>query len=116
MWRLTNRRGIPVIGVQSITVTDENVILVLPNNVFRFLPENGVAILRLTTTVPEGTTATLPVVAQTSNSFTGTDFTQAITLVGGDPATVADISPVGFYQIFYDKSSNLIQLMTLATA
>ncbi|MBQ9254639.1 MAG: hypothetical protein IJ180_07700, partial [Bacteroidales bacterium] len=39
-------------------------------------------------------------------------FIQGLTNVGGTPITVAQVPGPGIYLIFYDKSANLMQLMT----
>lgn len=105
----SNRRGVPKIDVQSINVTGTNVELVLPNNAFRFLPENGLVLIRIGVAIPTGTTATLPLV------FTSNDATQVLTKVGGVELTVADVPSTGIYLFFYDKTGNVMQLLSRTT-
>lgn len=102
----SNRGGVPKIDVQSVVVTDTNVQFALSANAFRFLPENGLVLIRIGVTIPTGTTTTLPVV------FTSNDATQAITNVGATEITAADIPSTGVYLFFYDKSSNTMQLLS----
>jgi hypothetical protein len=102
----SNRGGVPKIDVQTVTVTDANVQFALPANAFRFLPSNGLVLIRIGVAIPTGTTATLPVV------FTSNDATQAITNVGAAEITAADIPSTGVYLFFYDKSSNTMQLLS----
>ena len=102
----SNRRGVPKIDVQSVNVTTTNVGFALPNGAFRFLPDNGLVLIRIGVAIPTGTTTTLPVV------FTANDSTQAITDVGGAEITAADIPSTGVYLFFYDKSSNVMQLLS----
>ena len=55
----------------------------------------------------EITNTTLPIL------FSSNEFTQPLTLVGGDAATGADISAIGIYIIYYDKNANLMQLINI---
>lgn len=105
----SNRRGVPKVDVQSVTVTDTNVQFLLPNNAFRFLPDNGLVLIRIGVAIPTGTTATLPLV------FSSNESTQVITDVGGAELTAADIPSTGVYLFFYDKSANLMQLLSRTT-
>jgi hypothetical protein len=72
-----------MIETTSVTVGTDNVVLNLPNRVFRWLNDKGVVLLRLNQTIPTGTTETLPIV------FSANDFTQPLTNVGGEEITVA---------------------------
>ncbi len=101
-----NRGGIPKIEVNTVTVSDNNVALTLPNNTFRFLASSGIILLRLNQPIPTGTTATLPVVLSVN------EFTQALTNIGGTPITVAELPGAGVYVVYYDKDANLMQLLT----
>lgn len=102
----SNRGGVPKLDVQSVNVTDTNVEFVLPNNAFRFLPENGLVLIRIGLAIPTGTTATLPIV------FTSNDATQVVTNVGSAEITAADLPSTGVYLFFYDKTGNLLQLLS----
>lgn len=102
----SNRGGVPKIDVQGVTVTDTNVQFALPANAFRFLPENGLVLIRIGVAIPTGTTGTLPVV------FTSNDSTQAITDVGAAEVTAADLPSTGVYLFFYDKTGNTMQLLS----
>ena len=102
-----NIRGIPMIASTSVEVTTDNVVIGIPKRAFRFLNGNGVILFRLNTALPEAA-GTLPIL------FASNEFTQALTLVGGDAATPAQMGDTGVYLIYYDKSCNLLQLMTLA--
>lgn len=105
-FNFANRNGIPLIETSSITVTEDNVVLGLPDRVFRWLNDKGVILLRLNQVIPDGTTATLPIV------FSANDFTQPLTNVGGTPITAGQIAGAGVYLIYYDKGANLMQLLT----
>ena len=103
-FNFANRFGIPMIESSSVTVNTDNVTIALPNRVFRALSSNGVIAFRLNTEVPAGG-ASLPIV------FSSNEFTQPLTLVGGDAATGTQLSAVGVYLIWYDKNANLMQLL-----
>lgn len=109
-FNFANRNGIPLVEVNSVTVGTESVVLNLPNRSFRWLSNKGVILLRLTSAIPEGTTATLPIVFSANNQ------TQALINVGGTPITVAQLPGAGVYMIYYDKDANLMQLLTTQIA
>ena len=108
-FNFANRRGIPMIESSGVTATTENVTIALPNRVFRWLNDKGVILFRLCQVIPEAS-VDLPIV------FTSNDFTQPLTLAGGDPATGANIIGPGVYLIYYDKDANLMQLLTMAAS
>lgn len=101
-----NRNGIPMIESNSISVTADNVVITLPNRVFRWLNDKGIILFRLNQSIPTGTTTTLPVV------FSANDFTQPLTNLDGTEITVAQVPSTGVYLIYYDKHGNLMQLLT----
>lgn len=107
-FNFANRNGIPLIESSSVEVTDTNVIVSIPNRAFRWLNNKGILLFRLNQAIPEGTTATLPIV------FSSNDFTQPLTNVGNTPITVAQFSLTGVYLVYYDKGANLLQLLTTA--
>lgn len=82
-FNFSNRRGIPLIETSSISVTDDNVVINIPNRSFRWLNDKGIILLRLNQAIPDGTTGTLPVL------FSSNDFTQPLTNVGGTAITAA---------------------------
>lgn len=104
-FNFANRNGIPMIESNSVSVTDTNVIINIPNRAFRFLNGTGLILFRLNTVIPESA-ASLPILLASNN------FTQPLTLVGGEAATGEQMSGVGVYQIYYAKCSNTMQLMT----
>ena len=105
-FNFANRNGIPMIESTNITVNTDNVVIGIPRRAFRFLNGNGVILFRLNTALPEAA-GTLPVL------FASNEFTQPVTVVGGDAATGAEFSGVGVYLIYYDKNANILQLMTV---
>lgn len=104
-FNFANRNGIPMIESNSVNVTDTNVVINIPNRAFRFLNGTGLILFRLNTVIPENA-ASLPILLASNN------FTQPLTLVGGEAATGEQMSGVGVYQIYYAKCSNTMQLMT----
>ncbi len=105
-FNFSNRRGIPMLETTSVSVTADNVVLNLPNRAFRFLNDKGVILLRLNQPIPDGTTATIPVL------FSSNEFTQPLTNIGGTAITAGQITGAGVYFIYYDKGANLMQLLT----
>lgn len=104
-FNFANRNGIPMIESNSVSVTDTNVVINIPNRAFRFLNGTGLILFRLNTVIPESA-ASLPILLASNN------FTQPLTLVGGEAATGEQMSGVGVYQIYYAKCSSIMQLMT----
>ena len=105
-FNFSNRRGIPMIESSSVTVNTDNVVITLPNKVFRWLNDKGIILFRLNQPVPEGTTATLPIL------FSSNEFTQPLTNIGGTAITAGQITGTGVYLIYYDKHADLMQLLT----
>ena len=102
-----NIRGIPMIASTSVTVGTDNVVIGIPRRAFRGLADSGIFAFRLTQEIPAGGAA-LPVV------FSSNDFLQTLTVVGGEAATGAQITPAGIYLVWYNKNASLMQLLTIA--
>ena len=101
-FNFANRNGIPMLESNSVTTDSTNVIISIPNRAFRFLNGTGLILFRLNTEI---TNTSLPIL------FSSNEFTQPLTTVGGEAATGANFSAVGIYLIYYDKNSNLMQLI-----
>ena len=108
-FNFANRRGIPMIESNSISATTTEVTITLSNRVFRWLNDKGVVLFRLGQAIPTGS-EDLPIV------FSSNDYTQPVTLVGGDAATGVNLAGVGVYLLYYDKDANLMQLLTMAAS
>lgn len=106
-FNFANRNGIPMIESTNITVNTDNVVVGIPKRAFRFLNGSGVILFRLNTALGNDT---LPIL------FASNEFTQPLTLVGGEAATGAQMTGPGIYFIYYDKGANLLQLMTFGVA
>lgn len=105
-FNFANRNGIPMIEANAVTVNTDNVVFTLPSRAFRWLSDRGVILLRITQAIPTGTTGTLPVL------FSANNLTQPLTNAGGTAITAAQLPSTGVYLVYYDKQSNLMQLMT----
>ena len=106
-FNFANRNGIPMIESGNVTTNDTNVIVNIPTRAFRFLNGTGLILFRLNTEI---TNTTLPIL------FSSNDFTQPVTLVGGDAATGAQMGEAGVYLIYYAKDCNLMQLISYQVA
>ena len=101
-FNFANRNGIPMLESTSVTTDSTNVIISLPNRAFRFLNGTGLILFRLNTEI---TNTSLPIL------FSSNEFTQPLTIVGGEAATGTNLSAIGVYLIYYDKNANLMQLI-----
>lgn len=108
-FNFANRVGIPMIESNSVTSNDTNAIINIPNRAFKFLNGTGLILFRLNTAIPTDA-ASLPIL------FSSNNFTQPLTLAGGDSATGEQMTGPGVYLIYYAKGSNLMQLMTYGPA
>jgi len=101
----TNAGGVPYLSTTNVTVSDTTVDLALGWQ--RRLPPVGYFTVRVTSAIPEGTTATLPVTL----SLNGV--TRNLTLYNGDAVTVADlIGGTGVFLVYNDRFNNILQLMS----
>ena len=108
-FNFANRFGFPMIESANVTINTNDVVIGIPRRAFRMLNNNGVILFRLNTALPESA-GTLPIL------FASNEFTQPLTLVGGIAATAEQLTGAGIYFIYYDKSCNLLQLMTTGPA
>lgn len=108
-FNFSNRRGIPMIESNSITTSTDAVTITLPNRVFRWLNDKGIVLFRLGQAIPTASND-LPIILSSN------DYTQPLTLAGGDPATGVNLVGPGVYLAYYDKDANLMQLLTMAAS
>lgn len=103
----TNVNGIPAISSNSVTVSTTAVSYDFYNHNTTGGPFRGIIIVRLNQAIPTGTTGTLEI-HFTSNGG------NSKTLIGFDnePVTVADIAGTGIYLVWYESSSDTLQLLT----
>lgn len=103
---LVNRRGSAAIASTAVTVNTDNVVFTFANHAFVNAWYRGTIFVDLAQAIPTGTTGTLPVVFSTNGS------TQAVTKFNGEALTVADLPGRGVYQLWFDRSTNTLQIMT----
>ena len=104
-WQYVNIRGVPTIKSQSVTVSETSVDFKF-NPDWNARPFRGLLLVYLSEEIPSGTTTTLPV----RFSMAGT--TSNVTVAGGDNLTVADLPGVGVYLFYYDRFSDILQLLS----
>lgn len=101
-----NINGIPTVKSQNVIVSDTSVD-------FKFNPDwdrrpfRGLLLVYLSEAIPEGTTTTLPI----RFSMAGT--TSNVTIAGGDNLTVADLPGVGVYLVYYDRFTDILQILNI---
>ncbi len=101
-----NRRGIPVIRTEGVTVSTADVVFRFPNHAFAGSWYRGLVLVEISQAVPAGTTGTLPVLFETNG------VTKPLTTYNSTAVTAADIAGTGIYQVYYDKETDTLQLMT----
>lgn len=104
-FQFVNRRGSATLSTIGVTVNTDNVTFSFQNHAFLNAWYRGTLFINLAQAIPTGTTATLPIVFETNG------VTQAVKKVGGADLTVGDIEGTGVYEFWFDKSSNLLQLI-----
>lgn len=104
-FQFVNRRGSAALATTGVTVNTDNVVFSFQNHAFLNAWYRGTIYINLVQAIPSGTTSTLPIVFETNG------VTQAVTKVGNTALTVADITGTGIYEFWFDKSSNLLQLI-----
>lgn len=103
-----NVNGIPALSSVAVNVTTTNVAFDFNNHRNVGSPFRGLIIVRLNQAIPTGTTTTLPIV------FTSGGGGNARPLIGydGEAVTVADIAGTGIYIVWYESSTDTLQLIT----
>ena len=100
-------RTIPTIESTGVTVTTTGVTFSFRSDSPAPTPFRGLLLVKLDA-IPTGTTGTLPV------SFTSTaNGTQAVTTWNGAALTAADLPGSGVFLFYYDRLTNVLQIMTL---
>ena len=98
---ISNRAGIPVITTTPVVGTS-NVLITLPNHIFRFLGQKG-----FNSVIPSGTTTTLPILVSVNNQ------TLALTNSAGTALTVASIANTLTFDVYFDKQLNVIRVTSV---
>lgn len=104
-FQFVDRRGSAALTTTGVTVGTSNVTFTFQNHAFLNAWYRGSIFINLAQAIPAGTTTTLPIVFETNG------ITQPVMKVGNTPLTVADITGTGIYEFWFDKSSNLLQLI-----
>jgi len=99
--------GIPTLSSNNVAVTTNNVAFDFNNHRNLGRPFRGLIIVRLAQAIPTGTTDTLPIVFTSD----GSNITP-VTTFNGDDVTVSDIPGTGIYILWYESSSDTLQLLT----
>lgn len=105
-FQYVNINGIPTIETRGINVTDTSVD-------FKFNPDwdrnpfRGLLLVNISEAIPTGTTTTLPI------RFSMSGVTSNVTVAGGGNLTVADLPGTGVYLIYYDRFSDILQMINL---
>jgi len=105
-FQYVNINGIPTIETRGINVTDTSVD-------FKFQPDwdrnpfRGLLLINISEAIPTGTTTTLPI------RFSMSGVTSNVTVAGGGNLTVADLPGTGVYLIYYDRFSDILQMINL---
>lgn len=101
-----NQNGIPAIRSLSVNVTSTEVQFDFNNHQNVGSPFRGLIIVNLAQAIPTGTTGTLPIV------FTsGSSNPQALTSYDGVAVTAADYKGQGIYLVWFESSTNTLQLI-----
>lgn len=99
-----NRKG--VFGIRSIgtpTVTATDLTFHFEEHPYVQMPYNGILIVNITTGAPVGGTA-VPVFFQTGNGAK-----VAVTKEGGTPLLSTDVEASGYYLLFFDRGTGVLQ-------
>lgn len=103
-FQYVNINGVPTIETRGVNVTDTTVD-------FRFNPDwdltafRGLLLVYISEEIPTGTTTTLPI------RFSMAGVTSNVTVAGGDNLTVADLPGVGVYLFYYERYSDMLQII-----
>jgi hypothetical protein len=103
----TNVNGIPAISSNSVTAGTAAVSYDFNNHRTVNGPFRGIIVVRLNQAIPAGTTDTLQI-----NFTTNSGNAKTLTKFNGEPVTVADIAGTGIYLVWYESSSDTLQLLT----
>lgn len=101
-----NRNGSAAIASTSVKVNTSDVVFTFKNHAFVNANYRGTIFVNLKQAIPTGTTGTLPILFETNGA------TQAVTKFNGDALTVADLPGTGVVQLWFERDTNTLQLMT----
>lgn len=101
-----NRNGSAAIASTSVKVNTSDVVFTFKNHAFVNANYRGTIFVNLRQAIPTGTTGTLPILFETNGA------TQAVTKFNGEALTVADVPGTGVVQLWFERDTNTLQLMT----
>lgn len=101
-----NRNGSAAIASTGVVVNTADVVFTFKNHAFVNASYRGTIFVNLKQAIPTGTTGTLPILFETNGA------TQAVTKFNGDALTVADVPGTGVVQLWFERDTNTLQLMT----
>lgn len=101
-----NRNGSAAIASTSVKVNTSDVVFTFKNHAFVNANYRGTIFVNLRQAIPTGTTGTLPILFETNGA------TQAVSKFNGEPLTVADVPGTGVVQLWFERDTNTLQLMT----
>ena len=101
-----NRNGSAAIASTSVKVNTSDVVFTFKNHAFVNANYRGTIFVNLKQAIPTGTTGTLPILFETNG------VTQAVSKFNGEALTVADVPGTGVVQLWFERDTNTLQLMT----
>ena len=101
-----NRNGSAAIASTGVKVNTSDVVFTFKNHAFVNANYRGTIFVNLRQAIPTGTTGTLPILFETNGA------TQAVSKFNGEPLTVADVPGTGVVQLWFERDTNTLQLMT----
>lgn len=101
-----NRNGSAAIASTGVKVNTSDVVFTFKNHAFVNANYRGAIFVNLMQAIPTGTTGTLPILFETNGA------TQAVSKFNGEPLTVADVPGTGVVQLWFERDTNTLQLMT----
>ena len=101
-----NRNGSAAIASTGVKVNTTDVVFTFKNHAFVNANYRGTIFVNLMQAIPTGTTGTLPILFETNGA------TQAVSKFNGEPLTVADVPGTGVVQLWFERDTNTLQLMT----
>lgn len=101
-----NRNGSAAIASTGVKVNTSDVVFTFKNHAFVNANYRGTVFVNLKQAIPAGTTGTLPILFETNG------VTQAVSKFNGEALTVADVPGTGVVQLWFERDTNTLQLMT----
>ena len=101
-----NKRGSAAIASTGVAVNTANVVFTFKNHAFVNANYRGTIFVNLMQAIPTGTTGTMPILFETNG------VTQAVSKFNGEALTVADVPGTGVVQLWFERDTNTLQLMT----